>query len=267
MNAIDYLGNYHTHTQWCNHGTLSMQVAIEEALSIGITELGFSEHAPFPDDRFFRMKYSNLENYINDVKTMKAEYADRISLKQGLEIEFFSENLSYYTELLNKYSIDYLILGQHYFRLEENSVKTKLINNTELLIDYARSLAEAMNTKLFRIIAHPDYCFSCDLPLDNNAYKAIEIIINAAKNTGSILEINANGFRKPIFASCIGMRNKYPFKPFWELAAENNIQCIIGSDAHHPGQLYDEAVIKSFSFAKTLKISLVSNNLIKGEGH
>ena len=263
MNEFNYLGNYHTHTQWCNHGTLSMHTAIDEALGAGMNMLGFSEHAPFPDDRFFRMKYTSFESYIKDAEALKTEYSDRLIIKKGLEIEFFPDAISYYSELLNKLGIDYLILGQHFFKSGDRILKTKQIDDTRSLVNYAESLAEAMNTGLFRIAAHPDYCFSCDLPLDNNSYRAMEIIINAAVRTGTILEVNANGFRKPEFESCIGIRKKYPFLPFWELAAVHNVRCIIGSDAHHPGQLFDDSVKKAFTFANGLNLSLVSNNLIE----
>ena len=262
MSNRNYLGNYHTHTQWCNHGTLSMQTAIEEALDAGLIELGFSEHAPFPDDRLFRMKYTDLERYINYVDILKTKYADRIKIKKGLEIEFFSEDMSYYSELLTKLNIDYLILGQHYFCSGKHMIKTKQMEHTGLIIEYAKSLAEAMNSGLFRIVAHPDYCFSCDFPLDTNVYRAIEIIISSAERTRTILEINANGFRKSEFESCIGIRNKYPFVPFWESVTTHNVQCMIGSDAHYPGQIYDDAVKKTILFANELNLSLVYSNLI-----
>lgn len=262
MSDRNYHGNYHTHTQWCNHGTLSMQSAVEEAMDAGLTELGFSEHAPFPDDRLFRMKYSDLEKYINDVEILKAKYADRIKIKKGLEIEFFSEDLPYYYVLLDKFNIDYLLLGQHYFRSGERVIKTRQMEHNGLLVGYAESIAAAMNTGMFRIAAHPDYCFSCDFPLDANVYRAIEIIINAAERTGTILEINANGLRKSEFESCIGIRKRYPFEPFWKSVAAYNVQCIIGSDAHHPGQIYDDAVEKAFVFANELNLSLVNSNLM-----
>ena len=264
MKNIAYLGNYHTHTQWCNHSTLKAEQAVVEAVEAGLTELGFSEHAPFYDDRFFRVKYSELWDYIYFLQRLKLKYANIINIRIGLEIEFFEKDITYYKQLYREYELDYLILGQHYFDMHnsEQIIKTKTIGCTELLIRYAETISSAMKTGLFKIVAHPDYCFSCDLPLDKNAYKAMEIIVETAKLVGALLEINANGLRKPSFGSIIGNRKRYPFAPFWRLAAQYGVKCIIGSDAHHPGCIYDEAVKEAFTFVEDLGITVKDNNIL-----
>ena len=263
MCEYKYLGNYHTHTQWCNHGTVSAYEAVREAIESGMKVLGFSEHSPFPDDRFHRMKYAELNNYTAYLNELKIRYKNILDIRIGLEIEFFPKDIPYYYKLLNKYGIDYIILGQHYFDFNGKIIKTKLIENTEMLINYAESISEAMKTGFFSIAAHPDYCFSCDLPIDKHTDRAIQIILDTAEKYGTILEINANGFRKPEFQSCIGLRRRYPFFNFWKSAAAHNIRYIVGSDAHHPGCINDHAVKEAFAFAKKLEIFPIENNIIR----
>ena len=130
MCEYKYLGNYHTHTQWCNHGTVSADEAVREAIESGMKVLGFSEHSPFPDDRFHRMKYAELNNYTAYLNELKIRYKNILDIRIGLEIEFFPKDIPYYYKLLNKYGIDYIILGQHYFDFNGKIIKTKLIENT-----------------------------------------------------------------------------------------------------------------------------------------
>ena len=61
--------NYHTHTTRCNHASGSEREYIEQAISAGLIELGFSDHSPmvFHKEGYysgFRMKPWQLEDYV-----------------------------------------------------------------------------------------------------------------------------------------------------------------------------------------------------------
>ena len=254
--------NYHTHTQWCNHGTIDAEETICEAISLGMQELGFSEHAPFPDNRFGRMAFSELINYIGQVRLLQKKYAPYIKIFAGLEIEYFDDDLPYYHQLYRDYGVDYLILGQHYFK-DQNSgyyVKTKRIEDEKTIAKYFDSLIRAAQSGLFPMIAHPDYCFGCDLVYTHITEQAICKFLSSISSVNTVLEINANGFRKPTFLSKIGERRKYPAALFWKYVKEYGLLGMIGSDCHHRGQLYDSAVWQALCFADDegimLKVSI-----------
>ena len=87
------LHNYHTHT-FRNHHTIGTEREyIESAIKNGFRTLGFSEHAPyrFPDGyiSYFHMFPEDLENYIQTLLALKAEYAGRIEILIGYEAEFY----------------------------------------------------------------------------------------------------------------------------------------------------------------------------------
>ena len=44
--------NYHTHCYRCRHAHGGVMEYAEEAIRKGLTTLGFSDHLPFPDDRY-----------------------------------------------------------------------------------------------------------------------------------------------------------------------------------------------------------------------
>ena len=63
--------NYHTHTERCRHAQGTEEDYIREALKAGVSILGFSDHAPFPDHDFgFRMPYDELETQIKIFKDL-----------------------------------------------------------------------------------------------------------------------------------------------------------------------------------------------------
>ena len=108
--------NYHTHSEYCGHAGGTLTDYIEKACSLHLSELGFSEHAPFPGDPFgMRMSFNTLSDYVNELKTLRNTYQNQIALHIGLEIEYLDAYASYYPILFSRYDIEYLIMGQHFF--------------------------------------------------------------------------------------------------------------------------------------------------------
>ena len=90
--------NFHTHTYRCHHakGTDRDYVdAIEAAIKAGYTEIGFSDHVPypFPTEYYsdFRMEPDKTEDYVNSIRTLQKEYKDKITIRLGFEVEYFSK--------------------------------------------------------------------------------------------------------------------------------------------------------------------------------
>ena len=87
------LHNYHTHTFRNHHTVGTEREYIESAIKNGFQTLGFSEHAPyrFPDGHvsYFHMFPEDLNDYIQTLLTLKAEYAGRIEILIGYEAEYY----------------------------------------------------------------------------------------------------------------------------------------------------------------------------------
>lgn len=254
--------NYHTHTKLCRHAKGTCEDYVLKALENKLDILGISEHAPFPDERnSLRMLFEELEPYIEDLNRLKAQYADQITLFSGLEIEYDPTMMDYYHWLLSPGRIDYFILGQHIY-ISNNNTPVNIFfieeeGNTSHYIEYANSLKAAMETGLFKMIAHPDVIFINNLPWDNNCENACDIIIQSAKDTGTILEFNANGFRRGKKQFCDGVRYPYPHMKFWEKLRNSSHPIIINSDCHNPDFLWDDYVEKAYRMAKELKLNLI----------
>ena len=99
---------------------------------------------------------------------------------------------------------------------------------------YGEHLQELMSTGLYAFIAHPDLFGACWERWDENAAACAKDILEAAAATNTPLELNGNGLYKRPLHTSEGTRQPYPWKPFWELAAEYPVTVICNSDAHRP---------------------------------
>ena len=250
--------NYHTHTQRCRHASGSEEDYLRCATEAGLHALGFSDHAPFPDRDFgSRMGYEELEDHLAAVKRLAGEYASEITIRQGLEIEYLPQYMSYYEELIGEGKVDYLLMGQHRYPDEAGGIPfVSEAKDTRANLVYARSIEAGMRTGLFRMVAHPDFYATNRFPWDDNCEAAADIIIGAAVETGVVLEMNANGLRKGVFDDFPdGPRHLYPHRRFWEKVAGSGAKVIVGSDCHDPRQMWDEAVVQAYAMLEELGVA------------
>ena len=223
--------NYHSHTYRCGHAEdFKDEEYVEAAIKNNFKIMGFSDHAPFPNiiHHHMRMDFNEFDDYLNSVNFLKEKYKDKITIYKGLEIEYLKEYNDYYKELLNKYKLNYLILGQHltydsdgnpefYFRGPKN--------NEIQITRYKNDLIEGMKTGYFSYVCHPDL-FLINCTFFNDFTKEISLeICKAAKELNIPLEININGFYE---------EREYPSVDFFKIAKEIGNTFIFGIDAHSP---------------------------------
>lgn len=249
--------NYHTHTQRCLHAQGTEEDYIRAALDAGLSILGFTDHAPFPNHDFgMRMPYSELEAYFSAVDRLATQYSSDIIIRKSLEIEYLPQYEDYYSFLLQTYKPDYLLLGEHfYFNKKGDVFNIYNAESTTDYIHYANSIAAALKTGLFRMVAHPDLFTVNHLAWDKNCDAASEIILAAALETGTVLEFNANGYRRGIHDYPDGKRYMYPHMNFWKKAAAAGVTTIIGADAHEPYQVWDACMDKAIDVLRDLGIT------------
>lgn len=256
--------NFHTHYEICGHAAGSAEDYVKEAIKLGFTELGFTEHAPFPGDAFAnRMTFEELNIYLDECFRLKEAYKDQINIKVGLEAEYLWQYDNYYDWLLNKKKVEYLILGQHYYMDDDGNI-TWLFDRTttgEQAVGYAKTVVNAMQTGYFSYVAHPDLYYMSDIDGDIDCAKADDILIDGASKHNFILELNANGIRRGFRSFTTGERYPYTDKLFWDKLKGSNIPVIVGSDAHEPEWLYDDAVKGCLKLAMDNKLNLVKDLL------
>ncbi len=136
--------NFHTHCCRCSHAQGREEDYVHAAMKAGLIQLGFSNHGPFPDQDYgFRMPYCELPEYIAELDRLKETYHSDITLWKGLEIEYLPEAGSYYESLLIKGKLDYLIMGEHFYK--DNSGNLKYITSAESTDEYVTYALQAAN--------------------------------------------------------------------------------------------------------------------------
>lgn len=251
--------NYHTHNYRCIHAEGSVEDYVVQAIEAKLDEVGIADHMPHPGwdlDTDNRMAYEDLENYFNDIDEAIKKYGDKISIKKGIECEYFPEFEWLYKELKNKYNVDYLILGAHFFPYKGNyKYICDLEGTPEVLKEYTDYVIKSMESGYFMYLAHPDLWGRRYVNWDEHTEEASRRILKKAEELKMPIEINVNGLRKAKMTYNNGVRYQYPHKDFWNLAKEYNVEIIVGIDAHFPREMHD--LDMGNDFAKELGLKTI----------
>ena len=236
------LTNYHTHTTRCGHAEGTEEEYILTALRCGFKVLGFSDHTPwaYATPGFvsrIRMLPSQLDDYVLTLRGLREKYADKLHIRIGLEAEYFPAYLGWLREEMERLDIEYLILGCHYDTTDEQDARASRFGGSTSTAHgrrYAEQVVEALETGLYRYLAHPDLFLNRVTAFDADAEKACRDICAAAARLDIPLEYNMAGLTlqdRP--DGSLG----YTRDEFWHIAAEYPVKAIVGCDAHAPSEL------------------------------
>ena len=260
--------NLHTHIYMCRHASGTVEDYCCEAIKSGMKVLGISDHAPLPEHRRSdsRMDMEQVPEYTAMFAPAREKFPE-LTLLSGMEADVdFDTPMEYFTEgLLKKYDLDYLCAGVHCVRMEdmqltvispkkrfEINVFRKFVDDTVRLIEWG----------IFDFINHPDIMLMSLDKWDSQIEKELSRIPAAAEKSGTPLEINAYGLRKPVVEYADGIRHQYPVLNFWEMASTYRISCVIGSDAHRPEDVFGNSR-DAYAIAEKFHIPCVNAEVAK----
>ena len=255
--------NYHTHTARCGHAIGTDEEYVKQAIQAGFKVLGFSDHAPYRNipRPFARMKWDDLEDYLNSIHELKVRYKDQIEIHIGLETEFYPAFLHEKQELRGK--VEYLLLGQH-FNDPVETVSYFGHNTDEQILEYAETIAKGLDTGLYTYLCHPDVFMSKQPSFTEACRKASHIICAKCEETNTPLELNVRGILKGKQNYAEGQMYGYPNRLFWEIAAQYDVKVVPGIDAHAPKDLMDNASKeKALKEVEDLHLSFIEEPFIK----
>lgn len=227
------IANYHAHTWRCNHAVGREEDYVQAAIGRGLKIFGFSDHTPYPFPWYyyswFRMMTGELGDYTATIWDLKQRYRDSLEIHIGLEAEYYPGYFPELVALLRDHPVEYLILGQHFLDNEMGAHGSSMpTGNPELLTKYCRQTMDAMHTGLYTYFAHPDiFNFTGDRRLYQ---EQIRRLCREARSCGIPLEMNLLGMEKG---------KHYPNRTFWEIAAEEGCQAVLGCDTHDSKALAD----------------------------
>ncbi len=236
--------NLHCHTYLCKHAVGTVREYCQKAVEQGLRVLGFSEHSPFPDNRYTstRMDYTQLELYCQAIDEARAEFP-QLTILKGLEIDVDpAYPLEFYQkELKERLHLDFISSGAHFIHDADGNVifaRTNAHYPLELVRMFMEKNIFLMKSGLFDYITHPDMVSGSIDAWTPEIKELFAQVMKTSVECSVPLEINAYGYRKPIIDYPSGRRHAYPWPPVWEVAAEYGVSCVVSSDAHRPEDVF-----------------------------
>ncbi|MDY2888703.1 MAG: HAD hydrolase-like protein [Candidatus Caccosoma sp.] len=250
--------NYHTHTSRCGHAIGSDEEYVIEAIKAGYQTLGFSDHVMIPT-------LSRNDEYFESISLLKEKYKNQIDIKIALEVEYYPAYLDYYKSLLDSKRVDYFVFGNHGTMLTNEKVGRESqisfidpFDDDSYLDLYYETLKKAVETKMFKYIAHPDVFLKGYEKWDEKAINLTHKIAKLLKDNDLYAELSGSGYRSRKRVLYNGKElPAYPFYEFFKILKEYDLKFVLGCDAHSPSQLDDDAVKYICSMAKELQLNIV----------
>ena len=186
--------NYHTHTARCGHAIGSDEEYIISAIKAGYQTLGFSDHILIPDVK-------RNEEYFDSISLLKEQYKQQIDIKIALEVEYYPYYLPLYKKYLEEGKVDYLIFGNHGLIGEnEKDRKNQIVfiepfDDDSYLDLYYDCLKKAIDTNMFKYIAHPDCFLKGYGKWDEKAIALTHKIAQLLEGKDLYAELSGSGYR------------------------------------------------------------------------
>ena len=218
---------FHVHTRRCKHaGEEQDYEYVEKAIDLGASRIVFTDHCPFPENPFrSRMEMEQLPEYLSSMRRLKKEYASRIEVLAGLEVEYLPSFEKYYKELKGSGEFDLLMLGQHMYEHENGTWSFMDEDKTDEYVGLCKAMVEGMRTGLFDIIAHPDRAFKRHKSWNPDMTCASRKVITEAIKHGLWLEKNYSS-----------MQHEFQYwEEFWNMDTRKHP--LYGYDAHSVAEM------------------------------
>lgn len=243
--AIDFSSDFHMHTSYSD-GSANVRLVIETAIQKGMQTIAITDHMPLPILNRYAMNPDAIGRYKDEIRRVRADYADRIDVKIGMEMELLPGYESW-TENIVKSGWEYTIgsvhgiipNGRHSMvngtAAEFNSTLDDEFNGDirAFCTFYYKSLQAVIDSGLFTTVGHLDVVKKHNKHqayFDENETWYRDLVIEAidhVRTSGMQLEINVAGFNHPVGA---------PYPSPWIVAEciDRGVPLVVSSDAHRP---------------------------------
>ena len=234
----------HMHTTLCKHARGPLADYAAQAERAGLRGITITCHSPMPFgwNPKARMSVKQFPQYLDLVADTRAQFADRVDVRLGLESDYLPGMESWLDELHNSADFSY-ILGSVHPQTDEYQLMY-LVGSTRLAYEasYFQNLANAAESGLFDCLSHPDIVKI----VHPSQYKVadhmdtIRRALDRIARAGTAMELNTSGLHKPY-------REMNPGMEILEEMALRGIPVVLGSDshdAHRVGADFDKALGK-----------------------
>lgn len=227
--------DYHMHPQVV--GVNNFHDFAETAIARGIEEICVTDHMPLSfSPGGDRIPEGMVEEYCRKVRNLAREYEGRLSVKLGIEVDYYPEYEDEIKAVLKAGEYDYVLGSSHMH------ISPGIFDRCKTYTEFATAALEntllAAQSGYFTTIPHMDmyrwiFVNPHRFPLEPDGYTyersmpLIERILDTIRDEGMFLEINSH------FAeSQKNIDQTYPQAEILQMALDKGLHFTFGSDAH-----------------------------------
>ena len=245
LSNVDPLtSNLHCHTQFCD-GHDTMEAFVTQAISSGITTLGFTPHSPVPLQSPCNMPDCDVAAYFSEIDRLRQLYGHSITLLAGMEIDYLGSDWGPCSSYFDSLPLDYRIASVHFIpdfdgnpididgRVTSFNKKmaAHFRNDIRYVVQtfFDRSM-EMVEAGHFDILGHADKIarnashFSPGIEDEPWFIERVRALLSAAISKGIAVEINTKVLDDA--------GRTFPRERFFSLLLDSNARIFINSDSH-----------------------------------
>ena len=238
--------NYHSHCSFCD-GKAPMEDFVRAAIDAGFVAYGISSHAPLPFPTRWTLAEEKVPEYLAEIERLKREYAGKIELYAGMEIDYLNEEQNPALGYFRNLPLDFRIGSVHLVYTPEGEIVDTDTNaeNFRQLLDvyfhgdlkllvgtYFAASMRMVERGGFDFIGHTNkigYNVSqCKPGATETAWyqSKLEDLFALIAEKGIMVEINTKAFcQKGCF---------FPDIKDWTYIKQWNLPVVVNSDTHIP---------------------------------
>jgi histidinol-phosphatase (PHP family) len=224
--------DYHMHTNYSD-GNNSHEEMILSAIKKGFNEIGFSDHYCIKYAVNWAVNTEGIARLEEKIDEMKEKFGNRINILFGLEVDYFSEFEKEIGQVLQRFSLDYVIGSIHFldgWNYDTDKSRYSEFANDYLYEWYFSELQNAVKSGLFDYMAHPDLIKKHRIWPETSKTNLYKETAKIFADFGVAYEVNTSGRDRPCGE----------FFPGSELTGElyrAGVPVTLGSDSHSAKQI------------------------------
>jgi len=223
--------DYHMHTL-LSDGKNSHEEMIEEAIAIGLDEIGFSDHLCLKPVAW-ALSDVDIPVMAEQIEMLQERYKDRIAVKFGLEVDYLDGMEPEIKHLIDSLPLDYVIGSVHFigdWNFDTDKSLYGKWTNDRLYELYFELIQKAARSGLFDIIGHLDIIKKFRIYPETDQSELIERTLKIIKENKLVVELNTGGMDRP----CTEFT---PSPTIVGRCYHHSIPMTITSDAHKTDQI------------------------------
>ncbi|MCL6547845.1 MAG: histidinol-phosphatase HisJ [Alicyclobacillus sp.] len=253
----------HTHTHFCRHGSgHHLNQYLDRAQALGFCGYTVTEHPPLPpgwlaDEGVMRqlaMDPKDLGAYMEEAGRCKRDRAGVLDVRVGLELDYLPGSEDFTVDLVDRWldRLDEVIVSVHFLPgrggmrcvdLSADDVRDGLIDyygSVNAVADVYYDCVEAaialaarlpVPARIGHVLLIEKFRLAVGEVDGQLTERRLSRILELLGGTGVGLDVNTAGFRKE------WCRKPYVPESFLKRCAARGVECVFGSDAHHPDEV------------------------------